>query len=99
MNYNSPGAAPQQPIAERFMAHYEQGKSYTSIMQSASLLKMFLVRYYYTAIVGNSMDGAAFYQPLFFAFPGDPGTLSASLENNVMLGAGIKLSHLGGAVD
>ena len=73
---------------------YVKGITYTDIIRIAMRTKYCLLRYYYTHMfMLHKNGGGPFYKPLFFEFPDDPKTFS-DFENNVMLGASLKLSVL-----
>lgn len=52
--------------------------------------KLHLIRYYYTQLSMVQTSGGAFYKPLFFEFPDEPGAYNDQ-ELNIMLGSGVKL--------
>lgn len=54
--------------------------------------KLSLIRYYYTELTNLSLEGGAFFKPLFMEFPDDNGSLDAPQELNIMLGSAMKLS-------
>lgn len=71
---------------------YEGTTTFFDVIKKAMYTKMHLIRYYYTEMTRLSMDGGAFYKPLFFEFDQDEGALNAQQEENIMLGKAMKLS-------
>ena len=61
-------------------------------MREAIKIKYSLIRYYYTNLFDQSINGVGtFYKPLFFEFPED-STATKNITYNVMLGSALKLS-------
>jgi len=60
-------------------------------MRKAMRAKLCLIRYYYTELSKVHQEGGAFYKPMYFSFPNDPGAYEAP-QLNVMLGEALKLS-------
>jgi alpha-glucosidase (family GH31 glycosyl hydrolase) len=89
-NYNDWGLNSQEPWM--FQSRYEASVSYFDIIKKAMYTKFHMIRYYYSEMIWLSVDGGAFFKPLFMEFPDDNMALDASQENNVMLGAALKLS-------
>mgnify|MGYP000397098479 CR=1 FL=1 len=59
-------------------------------MKRAIFIKYRMIRYYYTEMTWLSVEGGAFYKPLFFEFPNEAGAYE-NQELNVMLGSALKL--------
>jgi len=51
-----------------------------------------MIRYYYTELMLATAVGGAMYKPLWFAFPDDAGSYTASQNHNIWLGPHLKLS-------
>jgi alpha-glucosidase (family GH31 glycosyl hydrolase) len=52
-----------------------------------------LLRYYYTQMYLNSINGGMFWKPLFFEFPNEAGAYE-DVERNIMIGPAIKFSPM-----
>eukprot|EP00343_Euplotes_focardii_P001290 CAMPEP_0205804828 /NCGR_PEP_ID=MMETSP0205-20121125/7864_1 /ASSEMBLY_ACC=CAM_ASM_000278 /TAXON_ID=36767 /ORGANISM="Euplotes focardii, Strain TN1" /LENGTH=141 /DNA_ID=CAMNT_0053075061 /DNA_START=27 /DNA_END=449 /DNA_ORIENTATION=+ len=82
-NHNAIGQPSQEPYA------YEG--EVRNNMINAIRMRYTLLRYYYTQMYINSIEGGMFWQPLFFQFPDEPKAYT-DLERNIMIGPALKLS-------
>ena len=57
-----------------------------------------LLRYFYTELYINSIEGGTFWKPLFFEFPDDKATYQ-NIERNIMIGKSLKFSPMIDEVD
>ena len=62
-------------------------------MRRALRWRYALMRYYYTQMYINSIEGGMFWKPLFIEFPEDSNTYD-NLERNIMIGPALKLSPM-----
>jgi alpha-glucosidase len=82
-NHNAIGNRDQEPY--RFSEEIQKN------MKQALLWRYALLRYYYTQLYQNSIEGGMFWKPLFFDFPEVEETYK-DLETNILLGSALKLS-------
>jgi len=82
-NHNAIGSVDQEPY--RFSEETQDN------MRRAIRWRYALLRYYYTQMYINSIEGGMFWKPLFFEFPEDPKVYS-ELDSNIMIGSALKLS-------
>lgn len=90
-NHNNWGQIPQEPWVWDGIV-YESSTTFLNIIQRAMYTKFHMIRYYYTELTMSSLNGGAFFKPLFMEFPDDNGSLDAPQELNIMLGSAMKLS-------
>lgn len=82
-NHNSIGTVDQEPY--RFTEEAQTN------MRRAIKWRYALLRYYYTELYVNSVEGGMFWKPLFFEFP-DESKAYNDLDSNIMIGPSLKLS-------
>lgn len=82
-NHNAIGSEDQEPY--RFSTDAQNN------MRTAIQWRYALLRYYYTQMYVNSIEGGMFWKPLFFEFPDDP-KVNVDMESNIMIGPALKLS-------
>lgn len=85
-NHNNLDGDEQAPYIYNSTLYYDHSFSITDIMRHGIRIKYALVRFYYSEISKLSMDGGAFYQPVFFEFPNDINAY-VNQTDNIMLGA------------
>ena len=84
-NHNAIGNRDQEP--------YRFSKEIQSTMRNAIRWRYALLRYYYTQMYINSIEGGTFWKPLFFEFPNVTETYE-NIDRNVMIGPAIKFSPM-----
>ena len=62
-------------------------------MRNALRWRYALLRYFYTELYINSIEGGTFWRPLFFEFPDDQATYK-NIERNIMIGKSLKFSPM-----
>lgn len=74
---------------------YQSTITVLDVIRNSMQKRLNMIRYMYTGMVlGMSVSGTPYYQPLFFQFPRDQKAYDADPQHNVMLGESLKLSHL-----
>jgi alpha-glucosidase (family GH31 glycosyl hydrolase) len=84
-NHNAIGNRDQEPY--RFSEDIQKN------MRNAINWRYAMLRYFYTQLYINSIEGGTFWKPLFFEFPEDPNAY-IDVNRNIMLGPSVKFSPM-----
>ena len=84
-NHNAIGQIDQEP--------YRFSEEIQANMKNALKWRYALLRYYYTQLYLNSIEGGMFWKPLFFEFP-DDSKVYQDIDKNIMIGPALKLSAM-----
>jgi len=93
-----PFARNHNAIYQKDQEPYRFSDEIQANMRRALRWRYALLRYFYTEMYVNSIEGGTFWKPLFFEFPDDPATYN-NIERNIMIGPSLKFSPMIDEVD